>query len=215
MRAIRKSAEPRSLTEYRATPEANYDDYKDKQSLRKSLVDEQRGLCCYCLCRIRAGIDGSPLNMKIEHWHCQSRYPGEDLVYANLLGACEGRDGRDPRIQHCDTKKSDADLKWNPANPLHPIPQLTYYSNGELRSEDPDFDRQIDEVLNLNNKLLVNNRKATLKSFVDSLPSIGTWPRAELEKRLRNWNGESNTGELEEYCEVVVYWLKKKLRQLR
>ncbi len=52
MRTILKGREPASLTEHRATPGADYDGYRDKDTLRAHLVAEQRGLCCYCLSRI-------------------------------------------------------------------------------------------------------------------------------------------------------------------
>src|SRR6266853_2777309 len=76
MRRIVKRLEPRSLIEYRRTANPNYDDYRDKDSLRQSLVGEQRGLCCYCLSPIRPEIGV----MRVEHWHCQDNYPGEQLV---------------------------------------------------------------------------------------------------------------------------------------
>ncbi len=82
--------EPASLTMYRQQPGATYEGFRDKDALRKALVDEQRGLCCYCLSRIRPEIGG----MKIEHWHPQALYGNEQLDYANLLGSCMGNDGQ-------------------------------------------------------------------------------------------------------------------------
>jgi len=61
MRAITKGPEPPSLTAHRQTPPCDYDNYTDKDGLRHSLVTEQRGLCCYCMGRIRNG----PKTMKI------------------------------------------------------------------------------------------------------------------------------------------------------
>lgn len=77
MRTILKRTEPASLAEYRATPGANYDDYPDKVTLRSCLVKKQRGLCCYCLSRIRAEHNA----MKIEHWHSQIHYGSGQLDY--------------------------------------------------------------------------------------------------------------------------------------
>ncbi len=53
MRAITKNNEPTSLARHRCAAHADYDNYTDKDGLRQSLVTEQRGLCCYCLSRIR------------------------------------------------------------------------------------------------------------------------------------------------------------------
>ena len=57
MRDISKGDEPLSLTEHRCQPHADYDNYSDKDALRASLVSEQRGLCCYCLARIRTSTN--------------------------------------------------------------------------------------------------------------------------------------------------------------
>jgi len=109
MRAITKSAEPPSLTAHRLAPYCNYDNYADRDALRNALATEQRGLCCYCMDRIRSEQG----TMKIEHWRCQARYPGEQLNYRNLLGACPGGQGLPAHLQHCDTRKGDRDLQWN------------------------------------------------------------------------------------------------------
>ena len=55
MKAIAKGPEPASLTAHRQTPHGNYDNYAAKDHLRSALVAEQRGLCCYCMGRIRPG----------------------------------------------------------------------------------------------------------------------------------------------------------------
>lgn len=207
MRRISKGNEPTSLTEHRCNPPATYDNYGYKDALRESLVAEQRGLCCYCLSPIHATNN----SMKIEHWHCQSKYPNEQLDYRNLLGSCKGNEGSAFDAQHCDTRKGDADIKWNPANPDHPVEQFVFFENGRVKSRDPEFDKQINEVLNLNVAFLVNERKAVLDSLAKALPRQGTWSRTTLERLLRDWNGDSNTSELAPYCQVVVYWIRKRL----
>lgn len=90
MRAIRKGVEPASLTAHRQTPHGSYDNYPDKAELRRALVGEQRGLCCYCMGRVRDDATG----MKIEHWRCQRRHRDRELDYRNLLAACTGGEGR-------------------------------------------------------------------------------------------------------------------------
>src|SRR5262245_3620021 len=102
MRAITKGPEPPSLTTHRLTPHSDFDNYENKHTLRHALVTEQRGLCCYCMGRLRNG----PTTMKIEHWRSQAHYPDEQLNYQNLLGAClGGGEGKPSHFQHCDTRK--------------------------------------------------------------------------------------------------------------
>src|SRR4051812_37117651 len=111
MRAIRKGNEPACLTQHRATRDSNYANFRDNQILRIALVAEQRGLCCYCMSRIVA--DGQ--KMRIEHWQSQTGFPAQQLVYANMLGACKGGEGGSVDQYHCDKRKGDRTLMWNPA----------------------------------------------------------------------------------------------------
>jgi len=52
-----------------------------------------------------------------------------------------------------------------------------------------------------------------LDSFQVSLGKRGLTPR-EWEKMLQEWNGETNDGELNEYCQIVVFWLRKRLARI-
>ena len=208
MRTILKGREPTSLTEHRCTPGTDYDGYRDKDTLRAYLEKEQRGLCCYCLQRIRAEIG----QMKVEHWHCQDDFPAEQLDYANLLGACMGNEGQCARDQHCDTRKGNRNLSRNPASPAHRVEEVIRFpGDGRIVSDDPAFDTEINEVLNLNLPFLVKSRKETLTAFQTLLEKRGQLGRNALEKLLQKENGESGAGELREYCQVIVYWLRKRL----
>jgi hypothetical protein len=123
-----------------------------------------------------------------------------------------GNEGKPGRDQHCDTRKGERDLSRNPANPMHRVEDVVrFLGDGRILSNDPAFETEINDVLNLNLAFLRNNRKEVLRAFQTWLDRRGQLPRAELERRLRLWNGESDTGELEPFCQVVVYWLRKKL----
>lgn len=182
MRSITKNPEPRSLAQHRCTPHAKYDNYADKNVLRQSLVAEQRGICCYCMSRIRP----APGHMKIAHWHAQATHPLEQLDYHNLLGACLGNQGQPRRSQHCDTRQGDSDVSRNPANPAHRVEDLVRYQpDGRVVSADGQFDRDLNDVLNLNVAFLKNNRKAALDGFRETIEKRGQLPRATLERWVR------------------------------
>ena len=155
--------------------------------------------------------------MKIEHWHSQApgKYPAEQLIYANLLAACMGNEGQPRRLQHCDTQKGDEDLSRNPATPEHAIEKwIRFEGDGRISSHDQGFDRELNEVLNLNAPFLRNNRKELLDGFLAGIGKHKELQRSTLEKWLREWNGESDTGDLREHCQVIVYWLRKRLARL-
>lgn len=203
MRTILKGPEPATLTQHRQQPHADYENYTDKAALRAALVAEQRGLCCYCQSRIRA----TPEGMKIEHWQCQAHHPARQLDFTNLLGACLGGHGRPEREQHCDTRKGNNGLCFSVCDPTHPIDrQIRFLGDGTIKSDNDAFDEAINAVLNLNLPRLVSNRKAVLTAFQQRLQNgIRFDPARELPK----WDG-THAGELPEFAQVVVYWLRKK-----
>lgn len=209
MRAITKGAEPTSLTAHRQTMCCNYDNYAGKNDLRHALVTEQRGLCCYCMGRIRNG----PATMKIEHWQCQARNQGEQLNYRNLLAACPGGDGQPAHLQHCDTRKGDSDLQWNPANPAHHIEtRIRYELDGTISSDDPVFDGHLNNVLNLNLVSIKNNRRGVLTALLDWWKAERPVPRKRIEGEIqKRING---AGDLTPYCQVAIWWLGQKLMRM-
>lgn len=208
MRNITKSAEPVSLTAWRATDPTDYNGYKEKDVLRDSLAREQRGICCYCQCRIRPEIG----SMKVEHWHSHDRFPNERLVYRNLLGGCMGGEGTRGRDQHCDTYKGDKGLCLNPADPSYDIEAVIHFLNdGRVTSTYAPLDKELNSVLNLNQEFLQNNRKRVLESFKLLLRKKGTLNRGEWEHLLERWTGRNHDGELEPYCGVIIYWIRKRL----
>lgn len=213
MRAIQKGPEPKCLLEERARG-ADYDDLKCKDKLREALHKEQHGLCCYCMNRIFSQFD----KMKVEHWLCQSdKVSGSKqmLVYANLLGACFGGEGKPKREQHCDTRKGDQSLKWNPADPVHQIENKIYYEmSGRICSNDPEFDSQLEGVLNLNLPFLQNQRKAQLDAVLRWWKQMKAKykkpPKVrEIEAQIHKRIGRD--GPFEPFSPVAVYWLKKKI----
>jgi uncharacterized protein (TIGR02646 family) len=184
----------------------SYSGYSEKDDLRQALVREQRGLCCYCLGR----IDATPTLMKIEHWRSQSRYPTEQLTYRNLLGACLGGDGQPRGQQHCDTRKGNRDLRWNPAEPDHSIEaRITFDLDGTIRSNDSEFDRQLNDVLNLNHPVLKNHRKKALDGLIDGLRLRKHLTKDKIEREIKRLIG--GDGHLAPYCQLPVWWLQRKL----
>lgn len=209
MRTIVKGAEPASLAQHRLTPHSDYDNYTDKDGLRAALVTEQQGLCCYCMGRIRNESD----RVKIEHWHCQANYPDEQLIYRNLLGACLGGEGQRHGLQHCDTRKGNRDLLWNPADPDHHVQdRISYGTDGAIKSNDAEFDRELNDVLNLNLPRLKNSRKMVLDAILE-------WWRQERPvpiQRLRRAIDDRSPrfGDLPPYNQVTIWWLENKLARV-
>ena len=212
MRSITKGREPVSLLQHRQAPHSNFGNFENMDDLRQALVTEQRALCCYCMGRIRP----SRKSMKIEHWRCQANYPAEQLRYSNLLGACMGGEGQPFKKQHCDTRKGNRDLRLNPADPAHQIEaHVRYGSDGSIVGSDPEFDCQLNDVLNLNLPWLKEHRKVVLDGLL-------RWWKAEkgrlkapvsrdrlIRKRDKIIAGDGQ--KLERYSQVAVWWLDERI----
>lgn len=211
-----KIQEPSCLTQHRLQAHATYANLPEpcKQNTRESLVREQRGLCCYCMGRITASSN----SMKIEHWACQNG-SRRDLQYDNLLGACLGGEGQPGKLQHCDTKKGNLDLRYNPAKPSDMIEsRIRYEIDGAIRSNDDEFDEQLCAVLNLNISWLKANRKAVLDAVI-------AWWKNEKGRRRgpvskASFQQERNRyapagGELTPYCQVAAWWLDQRLSKMK
>jgi uncharacterized protein (TIGR02646 family) len=205
MRLITKALEPQSLTSHRAQAHADYDNYQEKDELRVALIGEQKGLCCYCTGRIRADAT----HMKIEHWQSQTGYPQYQLAYGNLLGACFGGQGQPPAGQHCDTRKANNDLKWNPANIEHAIEgRLRYLADGTVESVDAEFNNQLNDTIGLNLAFLKNSRKAVLDSVLAwwrKTPNARQKVQPQIDRRLGQF------GSLEPFSPVAIWFLRQKL----
>ena len=210
MRTIDKGAGPKSLEQHRSMSHSYYGNYTDKAKLRTALVAEQQGLCCYCMGRIR----NEPGRMKIEHWRCQANYPDEQLIYRNLLGACLGGERQPREHQHCDTRKGNLNLLWNPADPAHHVQKrISYETDGTIKSCDCEFDHQLNDVLNLNLPRLKDNRKAIRVGITE------WWkkeqkpiPRQRLVQAIADRTVPH--GDLTPYIQVAIWWLEKKLERM-
>ena len=210
MRQIHKSAEPASLTQHRSQPHATYENFQDKDGLRNSLTREQLFLCCYCSGRLVA----DPAKMKIEHFACQTDHPSLQLNYSNLLGACLGGQGQAEREQHCDTRKGSRALYKSPASSTNIENFVTYSGDGTISSTDSTFRDELNDVLNLNQPTLKQNRKKTLDSFLEGIEKKhkGTLTKEQWKTYLSKYQGSSGTIELTPYAPVISYYIRRKLR---
>ncbi len=213
MKRIIKNQEPKSLLEHRSQTEAHYDNYPQKGELRASLLTEQGHICCYCMQRIKND------QMKIEHWRSQDEYPDLQLDYNNLLGACEGGQGSREHLQHCDTKKGNTPLTINPLDNLKNCEILIkYLSNGRIYSDDTVIDNELNDVLNLNMQTLVKNRGIVLDTILQQLKNEkikGDWTVAILNKKIQEWSNKQKDDKYKPYCQIAIYYLKKKLSKLK
>lgn len=173
MRRIVKRNEPRDLRVWkRRHPEACYDDLshdarfpgaaRAKAALRRALLKEQRGLCCYCETLIDDG------NFHVEHFRPKDPrfFPHLQLSYDNLHACCH-KIPCGGSEENCGHKKGNR-FNENLVSPLEPDCEshFRYDLTGRIFPADQ---RGADTItmLNLNSALLRESRKALIEYFED------------------------------------------------
>ena len=213
MKQIFKTKEPTSLTTYRARISKN--DLKHlekfdtapsnvKDKLREKLLDEQGFICCYCMSRVESR------NSKIEHFKPRSIFRSQQLDYVNLFVACFGGEESSPKKQSCDTKKGQMELKY--INLLSDIEKsIEYKKDGAIFSDSLNIDKELNEILNLNYQLLKDNRQEALNQLFRDLKKVN-WDISTLKLTLEKYKHKNSKGKYRPYCEMIVYFLTKKLK---
>ena len=209
MRCICKSEEPDELTVFRKKQGANYQLFTENQPLyrqvKEQLLDDQKGLCCYCGIRIAA--DSS----HIEHLLDQHKNKALQLDYGNLLTSCNGGN----KQEHCGHAKGSSLL---PVTPLQEgcEQRFVYRSSGLVDGlvndvEDVEAKTSI-QVLNLNAQRLRNQRKAALAScglFDDELSC------EDIDEYLELYASPDEQGMLEPFSQVIINRLHQERQVLQ
>ena len=113
------------------------------------------------------------------------------------------------KIEHCDTSKGNQRLTWNPANVDHRIEdRIRFLNDGTIEGVSDEFDFQLNEILNLNVKRLMRNRKVVYEEVLK-------WWRSTPNARLRVQDEiNKRTGDVDDYTPfspVAVWFLRQKL----
>lgn len=210
MISIVKGREPTSLQHYRLQPNAVYDGSQFtpvKADIRTQLLKEQGYICAYCMQRI---VDDQ-FTTKVEHWHCQDNYTDKQLNYPNMLAVCSGNT---QGCLHCDTKKANHDIKYNPAEPTHHIESKIRYSMaGKIQSDELDFNQELNDILGLNCSRLIENRKATIDAVqlkIKQNKAHGIRIKRGVNDEIKKWTSIDGDGCKKPYYGVALYFLRKK-----
>jgi len=212
MRHISKNIrnEPNSLKEVRSTPGATFDDC-DKSAIRQALLKEQGFLCAYCMRRISEQVDskGKP-KMKIEHYDAQSTAEDRKLNFLNMLGVCKGGEGGAAHLFHCDTARGNTTITVDPRNE-NCEQHIKYTPAGEIYSDNPLVDEDLNVTLNLNVRRLKTGRSAAIQEAKQSLKAYNA---GEIQRQIKKLERLNKKGQYTECCQAAIYILRKKLRQL-
>lgn len=211
---ITKGKEPLEWKVIRNTPGISFEN-APKDVLRLSLLKEQGGLCAYCMRRV-SFTPGESTATRIEHLKpralsVKEGNEEETLSYGNMVLCCDGDIARNGEF-HCDRSKGDSIIHFNPFDQAV-IDTISYSSkDGTIKSSNPLYDRELNEILRLNHSRLEINRLAVLKGLIIEIGKR-KWRRKDVVDKLNYYSGRTANGQLHEYCGVIVWYLNRKLRQ--
>ena len=205
MKYIQKNDPPKSLEEYKQTDGASFKDLDEnhtniKREIKNSLIAEQGGICCYCGTRI------DRKNSMIEHFKPKDDhlFPQLQLEYSNLLASCLGvqieRQSNRRFPLCCDANKKNRVIE---VSPTHPDCEsyFEYDDDGNIYGTTPEACHTI-TILNLNNEVQKNRRKAAIKAYAD-LPKDTDW-----QEEIHFLSSRDQNGLFQPYCFVVIYYIK-------
>ena len=221
---IKKSSAPDKLTAYlRQSHSPSYDDLDldVKDAVRKGLIKEQGYLCAYCNSRIHleisedSNIPRIPPTTRIDHCVAQSdTLHGAELSlnYPNMVLSC---DSRNMGEETCDKFKKDKPLPFSPLNKSD-METIYYSKDGTIHSSNPEDDKALNDVLNLNAPQLKRNRKAAwveTMNLISSRCNNGAWDASKIRKYLGTATTPDRGGRLPEYCGIIRYFLTRWLNR--
>lgn len=213
---ILKLDPPKELLDYKKSfdPQKSYENFRDKDSIRKALLEEQGYICAYCMCAI--GYDGKSLEkeVRIEHYRSQNISPELQLDYNNMFAVCTCSLGLNEKQQHCDVLKSNKYLHFDPKNLSHI--NTIKYSEGGIISADEKFNDDIENVIGLNNSYLPVNRRNVLVNEIDityAWIKKGISKDKAIQKLLSIYSNKDKWGRYRPYCGIIIEYCNKLSRR--
>lgn len=211
---IKKQKEPDAWLKYRLTPNV---DYQSIPELVESLCKEQGYICAYCMRRIPCRDNVSNEDHRIEHILSREKHDDMKLDYANMVICCPGHIGTE---DHCDKKKGSDDISLTPLDNAF-IGTISYTHDGKIKSSNSDYDKELNQILNLNTDLLKTNRRKMIETIVNQIQYYvkkkGNLDKSYLNRMLEKYSNlytKKGQAMYHPYCGVAIFYLQKKINKL-
>lgn len=126
-----------------------FEDDFPKNEVKSVLLHEQKGLCAYCMRRIRMDA-----HSRVEHLVPLSIDKEGAIDYNNMLGVCDGGEkvtGQQGHILCCDAHKRETEISTSPLNKTQ-MDKIAYRPDGTIYTnpQDMEMEKDINETLLLN-----------------------------------------------------------------
>jgi len=203
MKWIQKQQEPAAFSEWKALAnehwQPRYADLREpqKRAVKQALIQEQKGLCCYCERRL------TDRDSHIEHFRPQSDPMVDPLDFANMLCSCQNQlQPGEPR--HCGNAKGDWFDETVLLSPLesHCEDAFAYNADGHIQAR-LSGGRAAEATLSrlaLNIPKLRALRAAVIEPFLDE-----TLTETELGLFVNGYLQQDGEGQLSEFYSCISY----------
>ena len=211
IRIVKKQRVPTIFSQIKSSRE-DYDELvsSEKDEIKEILLEEQGYKCAYCMSNINMN------NSTIEHYIPRKGTNGDmslSLDYLNLFAVCDTTRGCPEEEQTCDVKKGDKLLHIDPRLQEH-IDTIYYDRSGYIRSSfssgAENFDDDLNQILNLNSRQLLNNRVSAWKTLMRLMnqKKDKTWKPDFIHKYIDKLSGSDDRTA---YSGFLVYLLKQRV----
>ena len=203
-------------------------DSLNKDAIKMSLLEEQHGLCAYCMKKI------SKSKMTIEHWKPLSLGKEYALNYSNFAACClGGKDSDGEKVLCCDAAKGSKSIAINPWDNSQ-MERIKYTTDGRLLIDSKNLELQhdIDYILKLNGDLdqnghikhdtstrLVEGRREAYKKYKRYVNLLEKKYKKSNDKNdivadklIKRIKALESQDEYEEFIGVILYFMKRRVR---
>ncbi|MCH3918838.1 MAG: hypothetical protein LKE40_15520 [Spirochaetia bacterium] len=178
--------------------------------MKANLCKEQHGLCAYCMRRVSCNEVEDPCGT-IEHYIPQSCPQGQSLQldWNNLLFVCNGHAQGPLGETTCDKHKGDSRLSFDPQKQSC-IDTLSYTRRGKIESTDSHYNKELNDILNLNNKTFRLNRQQVYKTLTEELSKENSFSLGKLRKKKQLLLAEDS---YVPYIGVILYFIDRLIQK--
>lgn len=176
-----------------------------------ALLEEQGHLCAYCSRRITAQ------NAHVEHIVPQSAGAGADdpvsVAYDNMLAVCDGFEGSTAGLT-CDRARGDTPMKVNPLK-SQTLTSIRFQRNGVMKASDNEVCNDVCVTLNLNQALLVKNRRRALEALNREHDRIGRRRGSHAVESYCQRYVQEHLAAPETrlpYDDIIIYFMNRRIR---
>jgi uncharacterized protein (TIGR02646 family) len=151
--------------------------------MKANLCKEQHGLCTYCMRRVSCNEVEDSCGT-IEHYIPQSCPQGQSLQldWNNLLFVCNGHAQGPSGETTCDKHKGDSKLFFD-SQKQSCIDTLSYTRRGKIEATDSHYNKELNDILNPNNKTFRLNRQQVYETLIKELNKENSFSLGKLQKR--------------------------------